>query len=151
MRFTEYTLRFVHLAARFEEETFGSTQISFPSAGFSPNSIAGPQLGSGLFFVDEATGARELAANASRIEGWRKTNTYQYCVAVCCHYFVIPRPHIIEMCVLPHIGFCPPSDDERDSWLRRSSPITATAHEQECTRCGGGTDHPHDCGECEIL
>jgi hypothetical protein len=97
MRFTEYTLRFVQLAARFEEETFGSTQVSFPSVAFSPNAMTGPQLGSGLFFVDEATGARELAANASRIEGWRKTNTYQYCVAVCCHYLVILCPNIIEI------------------------------------------------------
>jgi hypothetical protein len=35
-----------------------------------------------MLFSDDAAGVRELSANASRIEGWRKTNTYQYCVQV---------------------------------------------------------------------
>ena len=40
------------------------------------------QLGSGLVFVDEAMGTKELMANASRIEGWRRTILYQYLQAV---------------------------------------------------------------------
>jgi hypothetical protein len=81
----EFVTRFVRLAARYEEETYGSTKISFPSSNFSPGTPnSQPQLGSGMIFVDEATYMRELSANASRIEGWRKTNSYQYCLAVCC-------------------------------------------------------------------
>jgi hypothetical protein len=30
-----------------------------------------------MFFIDDAAGARELQANASRIEGWRRTNIYK--------------------------------------------------------------------------
>jgi hypothetical protein len=80
MRFTEYVSRIVRLAARYEEETYGTTQLSFTSAAFSPGPP--PQLGSGMLFSDDAAGVRELSANASRIEGWRKTNTYQYCLQV---------------------------------------------------------------------
>src|SRR5215472_2237717 len=80
MRFTEYVICFVRLAARYKEEVFGATQLSFPTFTFSPRPP--PQLGSGMLFSDDATGVRELTANASRIEGWRKTNTYQYCQTV---------------------------------------------------------------------
>ena len=80
MRFTEYVARLVRLAARYEEETYGTTQLNFSSTAFSPGSP--PQLGSGMLFSDDAAGVRELSANASRIEGWRKTNTYQYCLQV---------------------------------------------------------------------
>ncbi|KAI0064359.1 spindle pole body interacting protein [Artomyces pyxidatus] len=75
-RFTEYVQRFVRLASRYEEDVLGTTTIGFPSATF----IEGPgdhsHLGSGIVFLDEAAGSRELAANASRIEGWRRTATY---------------------------------------------------------------------------
>ena len=40
------------------------------------------QLGGGIVFTDDALGAKELAANASRIEGWRRTPPYQYLLAV---------------------------------------------------------------------
>jgi hypothetical protein len=35
-------------------------------------------LGYGPVFVDETAKQRELAANASRIEGWRQTISYKY-------------------------------------------------------------------------
>ncbi|CAO3596016.1 unnamed protein product [Absidia cylindrospora] len=35
-------------------------------------------LGSGLVFADDASKQRELAANASRIEGWRQSLSYKY-------------------------------------------------------------------------
>ena len=40
------------------------------------------QLGSGMVFVDDALGVKELTANASRIEGWRRTLSYQYLLTV---------------------------------------------------------------------
>ncbi|KAF5380434.1 hypothetical protein D9615_004661 [Tricholomella constricta] len=81
MRFTEYVTRFVRLASRYEEEVAGSTKIGFPSAVFTELPGRHPQLGGGIAFNDEATCMRELTANAQRIEAWRKTNSYQYCVA----------------------------------------------------------------------
>ena len=77
-RFTEYVHRFIRLASRFEEDVTGTTTIGFPSATFSEGPGESSQLGSGIIFLDEAAGARELAMNASRIEGWRRTMTYQY-------------------------------------------------------------------------
>ncbi|KAG9313406.1 stabilization of polarity axis-domain-containing protein, partial [Chiua virens] len=73
LRFTEYVSRFVRLAARYEEVATGSTALGFPSAPFSEGS-----LGKGVVFSDETVAARELATNASRIEGWRRTKSHQY-------------------------------------------------------------------------
>ncbi|KAF8893423.1 stabilization of polarity axis-domain-containing protein [Infundibulicybe gibba] len=81
MRFTEYVTRFVRLASRYEEELVGSTRIGYPSSPYSESPGRLPQLGSGIAFIDEATCFKEIAANAQRIEAWRKTNSYTYCVA----------------------------------------------------------------------
>jgi hypothetical protein len=70
-RFQEYVTRFVRVAARYEEEIRGQTSIGFPSRAASPGT-----LGAGIVFVDEGTGARELATNAPRIEEWMKTPMY---------------------------------------------------------------------------
>lgn len=77
LRFTEYMARFVRLASRYEEVATGSTALGFSSASFTEGS-----LGSGVVFPDEIVASRELAANASRIEGWRRTKTYEYCTIV---------------------------------------------------------------------
>lgn len=76
-------MRFVRLASRYEEEVIGSTKIGYSSSSFTeaPASRTA-QLGSGIAFNDEATCMRELTANAPRIEAWRKTNAYQYCIIV---------------------------------------------------------------------
>ncbi|KIJ61626.1 hypothetical protein HYDPIDRAFT_115800 [Hydnomerulius pinastri MD-312] len=74
MRFTEYVARFVRLASRYEEVAAGSTKLGYSSAPFVDGS-----LGSGIVFPDEAAAFKELAANASRIEGWRRSKSYQYC------------------------------------------------------------------------
>ncbi|KAF5355050.1 hypothetical protein D9756_005243 [Leucocoprinus leucothites] len=81
MRFTEYVARFVRFASRYEEEVTGATNFGYPSIPFSEVPGQALQLGSGIAFVDDATCSRELAANAHRIEAWRKTSSYQYCVA----------------------------------------------------------------------
>ncbi|KAJ7803801.1 stabilization of polarity axis-domain-containing protein [Mycena olivaceomarginata] len=80
LRFTEYVLRFVRLASRFEEDTTGTTKFGYPSHAYdgrAPN----PRLGSGIVFNDESVGRKELAANSHRIEAWRKTNSYEYICA----------------------------------------------------------------------
>ena len=77
LRFTEYVGRFVRLASRYEEVATGSTTLGFPSAPFVEGS-----LGKGFVFPDETMAARELATNASRIEGWRRTKSYEYSTIV---------------------------------------------------------------------
>ncbi|KIY46793.1 spindle pole body interacting protein [Fistulina hepatica ATCC 64428] len=81
MRVTEYVMRFVRLASRYEEEITSSTRIGFPSAPFNENRT--PMLGSGMIFADDGACAKELAANAQRIEAWRRTNSYVYLVSDC--------------------------------------------------------------------
>ncbi|KDR75938.1 hypothetical protein GALMADRAFT_248746 [Galerina marginata CBS 339.88] len=78
MRFTEYVTRFVRLASRYEEEITGTTTFGFPSAPFAEVPGRQPKLGSGITFSDETTCLKELTANAHRIEGWQKTNSYRY-------------------------------------------------------------------------
>lgn len=83
MRFAEYVTRFVRLASRYEEEVTGSTTFGYPSGAFVENLSRPSQLGSGIVFNDDTLGMKELSANAHRIEAWRKTSSYRYCVIVC--------------------------------------------------------------------
>ncbi|KAA1472050.1 spindle pole body interacting protein [Dentipellis sp. KUC8613] len=76
-RFTDYVQRFVRLASKYEEDVLGVTSIGYPSASFTEGHGDHPQLGSGVVFIDEGAGQRELAIHASRIEGWRRTATYK--------------------------------------------------------------------------
>jgi hypothetical protein len=71
-RFQEYVLRFVRVAARYEEETRGATTIGYASRTATPG-----VLGAGIVFADEASGARELGANAPRVEEWIRTPMYE--------------------------------------------------------------------------
>jgi len=81
MRFTEYVMRFVRLASKYEEETTGVSRIGYPTSTFVDGATERhAQLGSGIFFGDEASCIRELNANAHRIQAWRTTNSYRYCV-----------------------------------------------------------------------
>ncbi len=73
----EYAARFVKLAARYEEDVLGMiTTIGYPSETYTEYGER-ERLGGGICFIDEAAGARELAANTSRIEAWRRTEGYQ--------------------------------------------------------------------------
>ncbi|KAK6996988.1 protein mesa [Favolaschia claudopus] len=80
VRFTEYVLRFVRLASRYEEDTTGSTKFGYPSSVFN-NNAPNSRLGSGIVFNDEQAGRKELTANSHRFEAWRKTNSYEYICA----------------------------------------------------------------------
>lgn len=77
-RFTDYVARFVRLAARYDEELNGSTKMGFPTFPFSERHGDRPRLGSGVVFIDESAASREMMANASRIEAWRKTKMCEY-------------------------------------------------------------------------
>ncbi|CEI89229.1 hypothetical protein RMCBS344292_03595 [Rhizopus microsporus] len=69
-KFQDYVFRFVRLAALYEEQVYHQTKIGYGSKD--------TVLGYGPVFVDETAKQRELAANASRIEGWRQTISYKY-------------------------------------------------------------------------
>ncbi|KAJ8454929.1 hypothetical protein ONZ45_g19115 [Pleurotus djamor] len=74
MKFTEYTMRFLRLASRYEEEITGATAIGYTSAPYHEGSPGRPaKLGSGMVFRDEAAFMKEIVANASRVEAWRRT------------------------------------------------------------------------------
>ncbi|EMD35474.1 hypothetical protein CERSUDRAFT_116221 [Gelatoporia subvermispora B] len=75
-RFTEYAARFARLASRYEEDATGTTTIGYPSMSYTERPGEPRRLGSGITFVDEVTSAKELAINASRIEAWRRTESY---------------------------------------------------------------------------
>ncbi|KAK3819816.1 MAG: docking domain of Afi1 for Arf3 in vesicle trafficking-domain-containing protein [Benniella sp.] len=74
-KFQEYVARFVQLASLYEEQTEGQTSIGLSRTN-TPESAK--YLGTGLVFTDESSRSREIAANASRIEGWRATTSYTY-------------------------------------------------------------------------
>lgn len=73
----------MRLAARYEEDFLSQqTTIGYPNSLYSERLGDRPRLGGGLCFLDEAAGHRELSANASRIEAWRRTESYKLCQAV---------------------------------------------------------------------
>ncbi|KAF7728595.1 hypothetical protein EC973_005822 [Apophysomyces ossiformis] len=74
-KFQEYVARIVRLAALYEEEVYHQTKIGWPR---SQEKDSTGLLGCGLVFPDESFKQRELAINANRIEGWRRTISYKY-------------------------------------------------------------------------
>ena len=79
-RFVDYVRRFVRLASRWEEDTFGATSIDHASMPYSAGLAAAGRLGSGLVFPSGTSSdevRRELASNTGRIEGWRRTKCYE--------------------------------------------------------------------------
>ncbi|WVF69207.1 hypothetical protein IAT40_003983 [Kwoniella sp. CBS 6097] len=79
LRFTDYLNRFVRLAAHQEYTQTGTTKIGYPSIPYRESGAPGGAgvLGSGAVFADEQTRAREMWANAHRIDAWRKTKSYR--------------------------------------------------------------------------
>ena len=73
----EYVWRFVRLASRYEEDVLGTTTVGYPGVSFTEGPGDSSHLGSGIDFLDDAAGSREVIANTSRIEGWRRTAMYR--------------------------------------------------------------------------
>ncbi|KAI0642652.1 spindle pole body interacting protein [Trametes meyenii] len=76
-KFTEYAIRFVRVAARYEEDVLGATSIAWPTAVYTERGGEKPRLGSGGHFSDDISAAKDLASNASRVEAWRRTDCYK--------------------------------------------------------------------------
>lgn len=127
----EYALRFVRLAARYEEDLYGSTKIGYPSSTFSDGPGGYTQLGSGLMFLDDSAGAKELVANANRIEGWRRTKMYEYYSAVCTQIFaVFIFANLVAQMHTVVVGFSNDSSDQGDTRLRFASSAVASAERE---------------------
>lgn len=90
VRFSDYLSRFVRVAARYEQDTYGSTQLDFPSRPFR----APDQLGSGATFSDDSNRRREISALRARIEAWRQTPS-------CLHYREVRRTAIFQLLTWP--------------------------------------------------
>ncbi|KAJ4292177.1 hypothetical protein N0V88_005806 [Collariella sp. IMI 366227] len=69
-----WVLKFTRIAAAFEESVYGASALYIGNEE-EEASIAGAH-GHGYVWVDEATKAKELAGNVTRIEGWRNTRSY---------------------------------------------------------------------------
>lgn len=70
----------------------GTTTIGYPGVSFTERPGDASHLGSGIDFLDDAAGSREVLANASRIEGWRRTAMYRM------RQEVIERKHV-KLCI----------------------------------------------------
>ncbi len=72
-----WVLKFTRIAAAFEESVYGASALYIGGDEPEVGLPAGSQgHGHGYVWVDEATKARELAGNVTRIEGWRNTRSY---------------------------------------------------------------------------
>ena len=77
--FRQYVGKFTRIAAAFEEVVYGASALLITSASTpSPDSPPLPAEVSGHGYVWPSAALRtaELAANATRIEGWRNTRSY---------------------------------------------------------------------------
>lgn len=138
-------MRFIRLASRYEEDVLGMTTIGYPSTVFSEGPGDSSQLGSGMVFLDEAAGAREVTANASRIEGWRRTQTYHYFQEVRRRSTVKFSPYTRAKFVMGGLtGFPKRSGNERHPRFRFAPPTTPTAACQTDAGWGGGGDYTDD-------
>ena len=79
-----WVLKFTRIAAAFEESVYGASALYIGGDEPEVGLPAGSQgHGHGYVWVDEATKARELAGNVTRIEGWRNTRSYYGFIQVC--------------------------------------------------------------------
>ncbi|ORX87658.1 spindle pole body interacting protein [Anaeromyces robustus] len=72
-RFRLYLIRFIEVASEYERIVFNRTKI-----GYSHETIHDKyKIGVGAYFPDDLSKHREIAYNINRIEGWRKTRSYE--------------------------------------------------------------------------
>ncbi|KAK3313825.1 docking domain of Afi1 for Arf3 in vesicle trafficking-domain-containing protein [Apodospora peruviana] len=80
-KWRDWVVKFTRVAAAFEESVYGASALYIGSddqevvttAGSGPVGAGG---GHGYVWCDEASKAKELAGNVTRIEGWRNTRSY---------------------------------------------------------------------------
>ena len=133
-RFAEYVYRFLQIASRYEEDTLRLTYVGYPCAQYLSNSRTGQStLGSGIRFSDEVTGLRELSLNAARIDGWRKSPSYEYWVQVSVPQFSSITSYITS-------GLSKGAREQPNPRIRLGASGRSPSQRQERTRGGGGDD-----------
>ncbi|KAH6627658.1 docking domain of Afi1 for Arf3 in vesicle trafficking-domain-containing protein [Chaetomium tenue] len=73
-KWRSWVLKFTRIASAFEESVYGASALYIGNEEQDANPSAAH--GHGYVWVDEATKAKELAGNVTRIEGWRNTRSY---------------------------------------------------------------------------
>ncbi len=107
-KFRRWILKFIRIAAAFEEVVYGATSLYIHSSITSPTlSIGSPRLdspskspaagsafelpaevaGHGYVWPNAQLKNAELAANATRLEGWRNTRSYYYFIQDLAAYY----------------------------------------------------------------
>ena len=74
LKWRDYVLKFVRLAAAFEEAVYGASALFIGAAEADAGAYG--VSGHGYVWPDETARARELGAHVWRIEGWRNTRSY---------------------------------------------------------------------------
>lgn len=118
----------MRVAARYEEDLLGSTTIAWPTMPYTERPGEKPRLGSGAYFVDDATCARDLAVNATRIEAWRRTECYKFFQIVRSLHLPAQILDVNDRCALGLEALC---CDESGSGLRPISSTLAAAVREE--------------------
>ncbi|KAK4232166.1 docking domain of Afi1 for Arf3 in vesicle trafficking-domain-containing protein [Podospora fimiseda] len=75
-KWRDWIMKFTRIAAAFEESVFGASALYIGSDESEQASSAAAVSGHGYVWPDEATKAKELAGNVTRIDGWRNTRSY---------------------------------------------------------------------------
>lgn len=73
-KWRDWVTKFTRIAAAFEESVYGASALYVGSDEYE-GPTAG-KSGHGYVWADEASKAKELAGNVTRIEGWRNTRSY---------------------------------------------------------------------------
>jgi hypothetical protein len=74
-KWRDWVVKFTRIAAAFEESVYGASALYVGSDEYEKRSL-GIASGHGYVWSDEASKAKELAGNVTRIEGWRNTRSY---------------------------------------------------------------------------
>ncbi|KAK3374982.1 docking domain of Afi1 for Arf3 in vesicle trafficking-domain-containing protein [Podospora didyma] len=74
-KWRDWVVKFTRIAAAFEESVYGASALYIGSDDQEANT-ASNNNGHGYVWCDEASKAKELAGNVTRIEGWRNTRSY---------------------------------------------------------------------------
>lgn len=74
-KWRDWVVKFTRIAAAFEESVYGASAL-YIGSDEQETSTAGVGGGHGYVWCDEASKAKELAGNVTRIEGWRNTRSY---------------------------------------------------------------------------
>lgn len=84
-KWRDWVLKFTRVAAQFEEAVYGSSALHFGCDDDLGMAALPAARGHGYVWADDAARNKELAGNATRIEGWRNTRSYYSYIQVHSH------------------------------------------------------------------